>query len=233
MLMDKVSICLTSCGRWELLQRTVSSLLNKWDGPAPWEFFIHDDSGELDTIAMNAINAQVQAKWGIHVKWTYSSNQGQVYAIDALYAQVCTEYIFHCEDDWEFIESGFVHDSIAILKHDALVSNVWLRFPDDRNGHPAMNRVMRTQEGLRYQYMAYEYNSAWNGMTWNPGMRRLSDYLAIGKFSSFCRWSFANQSLAERDYNKVYMDAGLRGATLTKGYIRHTGGSQSIKQLRK
>ena len=43
-------------------------------------------------------------------------NIGQNASIDKMYKNVNTEYIFHCEEDWEFYKSGFIEDSLKVLE---------------------------------------------------------------------------------------------------------------------
>ena len=33
-------------------------------------------------------------------------------SIDSVYSTIDTEYIFHCEDDWEFYDSSFIEKSL-------------------------------------------------------------------------------------------------------------------------
>ena len=47
--------------------------------------------------------------------------------IDLAYSNVDTEWIFHCEDDWEFYREGFVEDSMALLEANPEALQVWLR----------------------------------------------------------------------------------------------------------
>ena len=57
-----------------------------------------------------ALNRPLEEKCRRHnFKWLATGKRaGQIPAIDAAYAHVDTEFIFHCEDDWEFTSAGFV-----------------------------------------------------------------------------------------------------------------------------
>ena len=47
------------------------------------------------------------------------TNIGQIKSIDKnIYSLVKTEFIFHCEDDWEFYSYGFIEKSINILSNN-------------------------------------------------------------------------------------------------------------------
>lgn len=230
--MDKrdISVCLTSCGRWDLLERTISSLLTFWDGPPPAAFYIHDDSGFIPDGLMKDLDRFLMRHWQIMADWSFSNYAGQVHAIDTLYSKVTTPYIFHCEDDWEFFAEGFIHDSRSVLEAEPKCACVWIRHPSDRNGHTVLPGVKLTRQHVRYQQMAHRFRGNWHGFTWNPGLRRLSDYKAMGKFSSFCEWRSNDHAIAEIQFNKKYYEAGYVGMSLCRGFVRHIGLLESIKK---
>lgn len=222
--MDRdITICLTSCGRFDLLEKTISSLVTYWDGVPPAAFLIHEDSGNIpDSLAIE-LNRFLKRHWQIEAKWSVSNRAGQVQAIDALYTQVQTPYIFHCEDDWEFYQSGFIADSRAVLEHDADIYTVWLRHPSDRNGHPVLAGVRRTLNDVRFQDMATNYRKVWHGMTWNPGLRRLRDYMMAGHFSDFCKWNPSDPCQSEQQFNEHYRKLGFKAVSLCRGFVKHLG----------
>lgn len=229
--MDRdITICLTACGRWDLLEKTISSLLSYWDGKPPAAFYIHDDSGSIDAVVVKELDRFLMRHWQIMAEWSSSYRKGQVHAIDTIYCQVQTPYIFHCEDDWEFYQTGFIADSRSVLEAEPKCACVWLRHPNDRNLHPVLPGVKLTKDSVRYQQLANRVRGNWHGFTWNPGLRRLSDYKAIGKFSTFCEWRHNDHAIAEIQYNKKYFEAGYVGMTLCRGFVKHTGFLHSIKK---
>lgn len=225
-----ISICLTSCGRWDLLEKTISSLVSYWDGKPPAAFFIHDDSGEQNQTLMKELDRFLMRHWQIMADWTFSNRKGQPHAIDMTYMLVQTPYIFHCEDDWEFYNSGFIADSRSVLEIEPKCASVWIRHPNDRNQHTVLPGVKLTKKGVRYQQMATRHKGNWHGMTWNPGLRRLSDYLAMGKFSDMCEWRNNDHAIAEMQFNKKYYEAGYVGMSLCRGFVKHIGHLDSIKR---
>jgi hypothetical protein len=225
-----ITICLTSCGRFDLLEKTISSLVTYWDGPAPAAFLIHEDSGTIPTELGIDLNRFLKRHWQIEAKWTLSNYAGQVHAIDTLYHQVETPYIFHCEDDWEFYQEGFISDSKAVLEAEPKCAVVWIKHPADRSGHTIMKDIKLTKTGVRYQQLAHRYRGDWHGMTWSPGLRRLSDYMIAGEFAKFCTWRPNDHIIAEKNYNKRYYDLGYSGFTLCRGFIKHLGNIQSLKK---
>ena len=224
MSLDKdITICLTSCGRFDLLEKTISSLITHWDGKPPVAFLIHEDSGQVPASLAIELNRFLHRWWKIEAKWTFSNYAGQVHAIDTLYCQVETPYIFHCEDDWEFYQEGFIRDSMEVLTQDRTIYTVWLRHPSDRNGHPTLAGVRLTSGNVRFQEMATNYRGKWHGMTWNPGLRRLQDYIVAGHFENFCKWNRNEHISAEIDFNQHYRKLGFKAATLCRGFVKHIG----------
>lgn len=49
-------------------------------------------------------------------------NRGQVYRIDQSYSLVESDFIFHCEEDWEFVKLGFIETSLDVLNDDNIFS---------------------------------------------------------------------------------------------------------------
>jgi hypothetical protein len=225
-----VTVCLTSCGRWTLLEKTISSLVSYWDGKPPASFYIHDDSGEQNPTLMKELDLFLMRHWQIMADWTFSNRKGQPHAIDMAYMLVQTPYIFHCEDDWEFYNSGFIGDSRSVLEAEPKCASVWIRHPEDRNMHTVLPGVKLTKQGVRYQQLATRHKGNWHGMTWNPGLRRLSDYLAMGKFTDMCEWRANDHIISEMQFNKKYYEAGYVGMSLCRGFVKHIGHLDSIKR---
>ena len=108
----EVTFCLTSCGRVDELEKTIDSFLKFNDYPIK-DWFIIEDSG--DTTIWSQIVSLNNNKWNKRFKLIFNSNNiGQNASIDKMYAKVETEYIFHCEEDWEFYKGGFIEDSLKV-----------------------------------------------------------------------------------------------------------------------
>lgn len=89
----KLTIVLTSCGRFDLLEETVASFLKHFDTD---RIVIADDAGDAGAAARFGSKFP-QAE--MHVN---APKLGQMRSIDALYASVQTPYVAHLEDDWKF-----------------------------------------------------------------------------------------------------------------------------------
>ena len=104
-----VTVVVTSCGRQDLLERTLDSFLKYNTYPVRAFVIVEDDASDK--------NRRLEEKYGpYNLKWLATGKHiGQISAIDEAYKHVQTEYIFHCEDDWEFTAPGFIEKSLAVL----------------------------------------------------------------------------------------------------------------------
>lgn len=222
---SQITITLTSCGRWDLLERTIKSLVQFWDGPKPEKLLIYEDQS-LDEMHYEALKIGLTTMLSNFCPFDIRhGKRGQIMAIDILYSEVTTPYIFHCEDDWEFFKTGFVQRSLSILEEKAHIMQIWLRSPNDRNGHPAIGQVLTTGDGVKYQMMKTGYRGVWQGFSLNPGLRRLADYQKLfpnGMYADV-HWSPSNPLQAEQLVGKQYFKHGFRAATLLEGFCVHTG----------
>lgn len=209
-----VTVCLTACGRPDLLERTLKSFFEFNTYPLA-DFFIYEDSGALEC------NAHLWEQYK-NIKWFGNRERlGQIMAIDQLYRRVQTKYIFHCEEDWEFYRHGFIEASRNILEDNAGLCMVWIREKGDTNQHPI---IWQQQYGI----MKTNHNGLWGGFCFNPGLRRKADYDLFGSYSSHAKFSFAKPWKAEAIISKLYSSAGFRAAILTEGYIKHIGADRHV-----
>ena len=156
---------------------------------------------------------------------------GQIAAIDLAYARVDTPYIFHLEDDWEFYRPGFIERSRALLERDPKILQVWLRAWNDTMGHPLVWCAVDRTIGV----LAKNYAGVYHGFSFNPGLRRLSDYQRLGAYS---RQRLVTQlwertpSLGLRyevEANNFYAKLGYYAVILDEmGYVRHIGDGRHV-----
>lgn len=204
------TVVLTSCGRFDLLRRTVETFLHFAD-IAPTEFIITEDSG----------NKQVRDILdGLDAPFKFIINNprlGQVASIDAAYAQVKTPYVFHCEDDWEFFRTGFIAESLTLLEAFPNVSAVMLRGRDE---HRKL-RKLQTEElnGIRFVRAYPKMFKHYFGYGYNPGLRRMSDYKRFAPFSKIG---------GEACVSCAFMLLGFATAHLDVPAVCHLGWGQHI-----
>jgi hypothetical protein len=165
-LNSDITLCLTACDRNDLLFRTIDSFLNTNSYPiAQW--LIKEDSGDIK------IAEEIKKKYPF-VNIISGKNSGQGVSIDLLYNLVTTKYIFHCEEDWYFEgNKDFIKQSIDILEEFKDVHQVWVR----KNVEMWISKNSWTKlNNFDFAYIDQNHLDGWNGFSWNPGVRRLSDY---------------------------------------------------------
>ncbi len=217
-----IDVILTSCGRFDLLESTLDSFFYLNDYPIN-NFFIYEDSGTLYRRQPDINHLEILKQKYPQVTWLISKQKdGQIYALDALWGRVTTKYCFQMEDDWVFYRRNFISDSIEILEQRDDIIMCWIRERNDVNSHPIENNVI---DG--FDYMMMNYNLMWDGYTFNPSVKRLSDYQKIGTFGGRVRHYEAWRN--ESGISKAYGDMGYRAIILPHGYMRHIGNKRGIR----
>lgn len=232
---DEVTMVITSCNRAELLEKTLESFV-KYNTYPIKETFIIDDSG------IQGCNEKVVDKFkaNLNIKTIYNKqNLGQIQSIDKVYSYVTTKYIFHCEEDWEFLQPGFIEKSLCILNEPGndKIYTVWLRPHNCTSGHPILYDDQKKgyyKMKPDFSYMDKGHLYTWCGFTFNPGLRKTRDCLLFHPYSIKCEKSITNGKgyVGEYTLNKKYADAGFYAVILDdpKGHVNHIGWGQHIKR---
>lgn len=172
-----ISFTITSCNRIDLLEKTIESFLKLNTYPID-EFLMSDDSGDI------VVNKKLLDKFGDKFKIiTNKTRIGLSKSLDNLFNESKNEYIFHCEDDWMFEGNpNFIRESISILMDDSSIHQVNIRHEYD-NPHNTISNILLTNNGVKFKLMNPKFTSlptqTWNGYSWNPGLRRKSDYIKM------------------------------------------------------
>ena len=216
---DGITFVITSCGRPELLARTIDSFVAHNTYPIA-RYILIEDSGDRDMLDF------IERRFG-DLFDTVLFNEprlGQIRSVDRAYAQVDTPYIFHCEDDYEFFRSGFMEDSLSVLKHDPGAITVWLRNLWEGNRHKFEERIRYTDDNVMYRRVLPKTsrNHTWYGFTFNPSLRRLADYERIKPF---------NDVGHELEINYAYHELGFYGVTLEEGAARDVGRGHHVPDV--
>lgn len=213
-----IDVILTSCGRFDLLERTLESFHRHNTYPIR-EFHIYDDSGfEKWNDKQHEAVERIEQTYS-HVTFHAGDKRiGQIEAMCYLMQFVTTPYYFTCEDDWHFTESGFIEDSMAVLEEHPEILQCWLRSKSDTNGHPVISF------NGKCSLMSTKYE--WKGFSFNPALRRLSDYVPYNTITTFRP---NDPSRSEREIGEYYHKLGRTAAILNKGYVKHIGDGRTIK----
>jgi hypothetical protein len=123
------------------------------------------------------------------------------------------------EDDWECYSSGVLEESLALLENDpsGKISAVMCRAEGEGGyGRDSSNPNLLTCWGT------------WGHYSFNPGLRRRSDWTAIGSFESIAKYDASRPVQAELKINDSFRDRGYRMAITKKGYFRHIGDNRHV-----
>jgi hypothetical protein len=217
--MDSATICVTSCGRHDLLRRTLESLgKTAIDLPIKETVIIEDSDAKRPEWLNGRLLGLGEIRW-----MSNGRRLGQWQSIDRMYDTVKTELIFHCEDDWEFDGRPFLAASAKILKEWSEVVQVSLRGDDNTSGHP---NVLYGRGDFKIQ-LPY-WRDHWGGFSGNPGLRRKSDWQRIRSYGAVAGYG-KQPILGEQRISRAYLDTNRVIAVLPtdKPFIRHLGEKRS------
>jgi hypothetical protein len=200
-----VTVVITSCNRPDLLQRTLRSFVQYNTYPVGKYVVIEDHP--------NAPIPEWLPENTVYIK--NDVNRGQIWSIDRAYKEVTTPFVFHAEDDWEFYRPGFIEASREILDNYPDIIQVWLREHGDTNGLSTMKI-----DKFPFEVMQWGYDRVWHGFSFNPGLKRMSDYYKIGSYGQHTSGSGGQ---AEAPISELYRRLGYYAAILPQGYVRHIG----------
>jgi len=225
-----VTVVLTSCNRPSELFKTLESFF-KYNTYPIKKIIIIDDSGVKNCID----NCLEMIPLDIEKEIIYNdTNIGQIASVDKAYSLVDTEYIFHCEDDWEFYDYGFIEKSLEILKENNKIFTVWLRAYEHlsvvQNGHPVISDIYNNK--YRLMGVFQERTNIWSGFTLNPGLRRLNDCQLLMPYSQYIGSKECNCGGVEQALSNLYYKNGFLSAiTLNeKGFVKHIGWDNPTKR---
>ena len=198
------SVVVTSGGRPDLLDRTLSSFFRYNTFPIRELIIVeYGDAGQHQSL--------VQKYQRYPVKWLEGAGAGETAAIDIAYAAVESEFILHCEDDWEFTGPGFIEKSLSVLRHKDEVLQVWLRALNDTDGHPLLDNVFFAED-IPYRVLRDDNAGGGErprlGVSFSPGLSRRRDYRLIDTLAA-----------AQFHQNRGFLTAIL-GDNEGRGYVK-------------
>ena len=199
-MMSGITLVITSCGRWDLLNTTLLSLFRYADMPFAATIITEDSGNRLP------LNPRHYGEPGEVTILDELPRAGQIASIDRAYALVRTPFVFHCEDDWEFYRTGFLMESLQALFLEPKLINHWLRERDDTNGHPVDGDRLRPGHGR-----------GWYGFTFNPTLKRMADYHRIGSYGAVHAWNPRDPGAAECAIGRRYHELGYHATIARQG----------------
>jgi len=214
------TMVVTACNRPAYLEQTLDSILAR-DRSGIKRIIVIEDSTNPEVAGLVArVLADVP-----HLFLQNSRNLGQIASIDRAYAEVDTPYIYHCEEDWVFPSSLFLEESRTVLSIRPDICAVMLRDWDEAS-HEQRIAIPETIADVPVRVADPMAHRRWGAFSFNPGLRRLSDYAEHGPYSAIG---------PERDLSFHHKLRGFRLAYLEAGDVRHIGedATVSIDELRR
>lgn len=206
---DTVTVCITSCGRLDLLARTLESFRAYNTGG---RYILSEDSTD------QAIIGQVSRTYPDFKILSGPARLGIMRSIDRLYGEVETPYIFHLEDDWEFDGAIDWQAALGVLDTNDKVANVCVRAFDEIK--PAFQKRSDRFDfnGARFQIMRADAHPEFFGWTPNPGLIQKSLY---DRYKPFAR-------VMPDQMSGVIKQGGETVAFLLPGVARHIGHGRNV-----
>ncbi|RRD40778.1 glycosyltransferase [Leptotrichia sp. OH3620_COT-345] len=213
--MKDVTLVITSCGRFDLLEKTLNSFFEKNTYPIK-KIIITEDSTEgkkLKRLISRYENEKCGPKFHLIINQV---REGQLKSIDKAYKEVNTEYIFHCEDDWIFLKEGFIEKSISLLEEDPKLLLIGLRGKEDFKENFFKEKDYISQNGTSYYEVKEEI------FTYNPSLKRKKDNDLFGAHEKL------KDELYEMALSEFYKKKGYRTIYFKEKYIEHTGDKRHV-----
>jgi len=213
----EVTFILTSCGRVDLLEKTLNSF-EKYNTYPIKRAIITEDSCDPD------VYAQVRALFGDRYEiLANESKKGQIKSITDAYETIDTPYVFHCEDDWEFTRSGFIEESFEVLDHDPKIIQAWLESQASANSATNNIALFTFSDTVALKNTSFHKMNVAEGWEWGyfsfrPSLKRMADYHHIGGYEKFTNELDISCTYRELGYYCVILETPV---TIDLGTERH------------
>jgi len=151
----------------------------------------------------------------------FPKNRGLWWAKDFMTSFCDTPYIFYVEEDWLFLNTGYLTKSKAILdrhRHIGSIDLSWRTFEEE--GFDSYEPELI--EGEYYHKKPWQISPnhlhwfCWQG---SPNLKRREDLLLLGRVEKFYN---------EWNVDRKFYALGLRGVFLKDRYVLHLGDHESL-----
>lgn len=208
----KYDLIVTSCRRDDLLAITLSSF-RKYADVEPENVFVIEDSDNL------GVKQLVKNIYPSAVVINNVPQLGQMKSIQKVYCYSKSEYIFHCEDDWEFFRTGFIADSFKLLKLLPKASLVSLRPRSELHPLEKSQPKVVSPDGLNYFTADPTSHPEWFSYSFNPGLRRRADLHEVADIDSYP---------SEAEISLAFKKHGFYLSFLEDPAVKHIGDGRHV-----
>lgn len=211
---SEITAFFLSCNRLDLLQEAIQSFLHTRDTVT--KIVILDDSG-----VSSVFETLVEAYGDIADIICFPRNRGIFWAKDFMVSYCDTKYIFYVEDDWKFINTGYLTISKSILEKYREIGSVdlsWRTFEEqgfDSYDPELIDNQFYYKKPWRISSNHFHW-FIWHG---SPNLKRREDLILLGRTEN-CpnEWSI----------DRKFFSLGYKGVFLNQRYVYHLGDHRSI-----
>jgi hypothetical protein len=210
----KMSFVLTSCGRLELLNRTLDSFF-KYNTYKFQKLYLTEDS------VNKKVYKEIKRKWSDKIELMFNKKKrGQIKSIVDVYNLIKTPYVFHCEDDWIYTRKDFIEESLKILEYDEKIIQVWLESRESASRLDVFNYgPLKKYKGIGFRKVFCKPGWEWGYFSFRPGVKRMKDYHTIGGYEKYKN---------ELDIGVSYKKLGYYTVIIEKPAVEDIGLDQTI-----
>ena len=247
-----ISLIINSCGRLDLLNRTISSFMKYYPHskyPLYEKILIDDCRKKQD--AINIINEYLP---DFEIMFTEDSlidlrpenHKRKEYristAMDKMSKQIITNWIYHLEDDWEFYEYGFIDDAFDIFEYSLnhkdktykySIVLCWTMgfsgFVDPKN-YPPQNLTELGYGNITIYMMKYPLDKGFGAFTFNAGLYPKFIYDFYGPFVKDPVNLYDGKSAHESSISKRMKKQKLHIALTYPPKCDHIGKGRSVRR---
>ena len=207
---DDLTVCVTSCGRLDLLKRTLDSFCSLHPGG---RIIISEDSADPGVVKrVKEAYPRIDVVAGLE-------RLGQMRSIDRLFSLVETPYLFHLEDDWLFDGTVDWQAAKELLAARDDVANVSVRaFSEIKPKYRDRAEVIVTAEGAKFHLMRRDAHPEFFGWSNNPGLMRTQLYRDYAPFGR----------MRHDQMSALIKNDGRREAYLLPGVAHHIGQDRNV-----
>jgi hypothetical protein len=209
-----ITTFILSCNRLHLLERTIDSYLQT--AGMVTKMVLLDDSGAPDVFE------KLVARYG-HIAdiICFPENRGLWWAKDFMVSYCFTPYIFYLEDDWVFLQGGYLQQSKEILEKHREIGSVdisWRTFSEE--GLDSYDETL-VEDKFFYKkpWQITENHLHWFIWQNSPNLRRRTDLLLLGRIEEY---------YTEWNIDRKFFALGFKGCFLAGRYVRHIGDHESL-----
>ncbi|MEJ7137354.1 glycosyltransferase family 2 protein [Amphibiibacter pelophylacis] len=209
---DDITLCLTIGRRPDLLRQTLDSL------------FAHMEFRHV--LAVNdfcdeATSAQFRASCPQGRLVALDHHVGHHPAVDRMYRQVQTPYIFHCEDDWLFARAPDIERARILLGSPHVSSVCWRSLSDYSPHQEIPQRISKNSfQGVAYTHLDSR-SDEWHHYTFNPHLMKTELWRACGGFSAYQKERHVSRWMRQQGRHVAYLQDGA-------GVCTHLGEDVSV-----